>query len=67
MAKKAIEIDDSLYEKANAIAKDSGYAGLNELVEEMLKELVKEGKESEVSGAEKKEIEERLRKLGYMD
>ena len=67
MAKRTVEIDNSLYAKAEAVAKESGYANLSELIEEMLKELVKDSEVSEVSKDDKKEIEERLRKLGYMD
>lgn len=67
MTKKTVEIDASLYKRAEEVAKESGYNSLTELVEEMLKELVTDGESSEVSKEDKKEIEERLRKLGYVD
>lgn len=67
MAKKAVEIDSDLYTKAESIAKDSGYDGLTELVEALLNELVQDSEGSKVTKEDKKEIEERLRKLGYMD
>jgi metal-responsive CopG/Arc/MetJ family transcriptional regulator len=67
MVKKPIEIDESLYEKVEAFAKENGYDDVNKMVEEMLSDIISDKEKPKMDEERNKGIEERLRKLGYMD
>jgi len=67
MAKKTIEIDADLYEKAEKVAKDNGYEALDEFVGSILNELIEENEGTPLTEKDKKEVHKRLKNLGYVD
>ncbi len=62
-----ISVSEKLYADLKKISTNAGFDNVEEYVRFALEEIVKNENESSksVSSADKKEIEDRLRKLGY--
>lgn len=67
MGKKTVEIEENIYSEAEKIAKKNSYSSLDGLVEAMLKDLIGADGAGESPKQADSDVQERLRKLGYVD
>ncbi len=62
-----IEISEEVYNKLKElIKKEDQYETIDSYVEDMLKEKIENAETKEILEEEEKEVEERLKKLGYL-
>jgi hypothetical protein len=70
-SKKVIQLPDDLYQEVEKRASESGFDSVDNYVIFVLKEVTSEETEEDESSGyspkEEKEVEERLRNLGYLD
>ncbi len=70
-SKRVIQLPDDLYQEVEKRASESGFDSVDNYVIFVLKEVTSEETEEDESSGyspkEEKEVEERLRNLGYLD
>jgi Arc/MetJ-type ribon-helix-helix transcriptional regulator len=65
--KKSVFLPAELYSKVEERVKATDFASVDEYVEFVLEEVVKEEEEGAFSEEEEKEVKKRLKDLGYLD
>jgi len=63
--KKTVAISEGLYKNLNQLADDSGFENLEEFIDFILEEVVRNQDEKELTNLEKEEIDKGLKELGY--
>ena len=66
--KKAVYLSADVYEKVKERAETTGFSSVEEYVNFVMEEVIKEDTEEEVfTKEEEEEVKKRLRALGYLD
>ena len=67
--KKAVNITEELYTKIEERAKETGFGSVEEYVNFVMEEVLKDDDEEQVtfSKEEEEEVKKRLKALGYLD